>query len=122
MAKLADTVCRNKCFNYGHTDTNIINRLPENPNKHFSGSLPAVQTANKIKRILFPICASSSPNLFQAADHIGRTYPVVKLFGVQEAGFHGFFAQGSTVFVGGFGDFGSVFVADFGVQRGNQHQ
>ena len=48
-------------------------------------------------------------------NHIGRNDQFVKLFACQQAQFDGGFAQRFVVFVGGFGNFGGVFVADFTV-------
>lgn len=48
-------------------------------------------------------------------NHIGRDDQFVKLFARQQAQPNGSFAQRFIVFVGGFGDFGGVFVADFAV-------
>ena len=48
-------------------------------------------------------------------NHIGRNDQFVKLFACQQAQLDGGFAQRFVVFVGGFGNFGGVFVADFTV-------
>ena len=46
----------------------------------------------------------------------------VEFFGADEAEVDGGFAEGEVGVVGGFGDFGGVVVADFGGERGDQHQ
>ena len=46
----------------------------------------------------------------------------VEVFGADQAEVEGGFAQGAVAVVGGFGDFGGVVVADFGRERGDQHQ
>ena len=48
-------------------------------------------------------------------NHIGGYDQLVKLFTCQQAQFDGGFAQRFVVFVGGFGDFGGVFIANFTV-------
>ena len=54
--------------------------------------------------------------------HVGRHHQRVKFFAGEQAEFYRRFAQRFVVFIGGFGDFCRVFVADFAVERRYQHQ
>ena len=76
-------------------------KQPETPFARFSGCLLLHQSENSLTR----------------CHHIRRHNQFVKFFAGEQAQLDGGFAQGFVVFVGGFGDFGGVFVADFAVQR-----